>query len=418
MIEPFRVDIPDAVLDDLRRRILSTRWPPHLDDLSWSYGFESETLRELAAFWADGFDWRAEEQRINEFAQYRTVIDGFPIHFIRQPGVGPAPVPLILTHGWPWTFWDMQKVIGPLADPASHGGDAADAFEVVVPSLPGFAFSTPVPRTGLHANKAAELWHVLMRNVLGFERFAAAGADWGARVTAQLGHRYADALYGIHTVNATPLDLFNGERFWDLSSALLPDDMPAAVRTAVLPSMVKGVSHVAVQTVEPQTLAYAMHDSPVGMLAWLVQRRQQWGDLQGGPLEAVFPREHLLATATIYWATESFASAARYYREAVLDPWRPSHDRSPRIEAPAGITFLGGENPPGITTPEQRVATFMNGPHARNYDLVQVKAHARGGHFAHYENPEACVADIRETFRGLRGAGRRAGEGRDAPAIR
>jgi len=399
-MEQFTVHVADEVLDDLRRRIADTRWPPHVDGLGWRYGFDEDYLRELARSWLD-YDWRAEEARINGFSHYRTTIDDVPIHFIREPGKGPSPVPLILTHGWPWTFWDMQKVIRPLADPAAYGGDPADAFEVIVPSLPGFAFSTPLPRPGINSVVTADLWHRLMTEVLGFPHYAAAGADWGARVTAQLGHKYAASLIGFHTVNTTPLELFNAERYWDITGFLVPYDTPPEVRAQVLPGLSRIVSHVAVQTVEPQTLAYAMHDSPVGMLAWLMQRRRDWGDT-AGDVESAFPRAHLLATATLYWATESFASAARFYAEAVRDPWKPSHERSPRLEAPVGLTFLGGENPPGIDTPEQRIELFRNSPAAANYNLHFVNAHPRGGHFAHYENPEALIGDIRATFRGLR----------------
>jgi microsomal epoxide hydrolase len=169
----------------------------------------------------------------------------------------------------------------------------------------------------------------------------------------------------------------------------------------MLPWLRKAVSHVAVQTIEPQTLAFAMHDSPVGMLAWLMQRRREWGDTHGD-IESAFPRDHLLATATIYWVTESFASAARYYAEAVHHRWEPSHDRTPQMEAPAGLTFLGGENPPGIDTPAQRIALFRNSPAVARYNLHYVNAHPHGGHFAHYENPEALIGDIRATFRELR----------------
>lgn len=399
-MERFTINVADAVLEDLKRRIRDTRWPPKLDGLGWDYGFDHDYLRELADSWLT-YDWRAEEARINDFAHHRANIDDVPIHFIREPGKGPAPVPLILTHGWPWTFWDMQKVIRPLADPASYGGDPADAFEVIVPSLPGFAFSTPLPRPGINSVVTADLWQRLMTECLGFPRYAAAGADWGARVTAQLGHKYPASLIGFHTVNTTPLELFNAERYWDITSTLLPYDSPAALRATMLPWLRKAVSHVAVQTLEPQTLAFAMHDSPIGMLAWLMQRRREWGDT-GGEIESAFPRDHLLATATIYWVTESFASAARYYAEAVRHPWTPSHDRSPQLEAPAGVTFLGGENPPGINTPEQRIALFRSSPTIAKYNLHFVNAHAHGGHFAHYENPEALIGDIRATFRDLR----------------
>ena len=176
-MERFTIDVEQSVLDDLKRRIRDTRWPPRVAGLGWDYGFDQDYLRELADSWLD-YDWRAEEARINGFAHYRATIDDVPIHFIREPGKGPAPVPLVLTHGWPWTFWDMQKVIRPLADPAAYGGDPADAFEVIVPSLPGFAFSTPLPHPGINSVVTADLWEKLMTEVLGFPRYAAAGADW------------------------------------------------------------------------------------------------------------------------------------------------------------------------------------------------------------------------------------------------
>src|SRR3546814_265059 len=188
-------------------------------------------------------------------------------------------------------------------------------------------------------------------------------------------------------------------RISDWSSDVCSSDLydaPAEVRQRMLPGLSRIVSHVAVQTIEPQTLSYAMHDSPVGMLAWLAQRRREWGQTKDGDIESAFPREHILTTATLYWATECFASAARFYREAVLHPWVPSHDRTPRIEAPTGITLLGGENLPGMTT-EDRVQAFVKGPAAQNYNLHFLNTHPTGGHFAHYENPDACIAHIQNT---------------------
>jgi len=399
--ERFEIRVEDAILDDLRRRIGATRWPPAIPGSDWSYGFDAGYLRKLAAAWEADYAWRDAERRMNQFAHYRVTIDDVPIHFIRQPGVGPNPIPLILTHGWPWTFWDMHKVIGPLADPAAHGGDPADAFEVIVASPPGFTYSTPLPRTGITPTVIADLWRQLMTEVLGFPRFAAAGGDWGARVTEELGHKYADSLYGVHTTGVIPVDLFNHERNWDITGGLVAYDAPAEVRQRLLPRMKRGVSHVAVQSVEPQTLSYAMHDSPVGQLAWLIQRRYAWGDLTDGDLESAFTVEHLLTTATLYWVSESFTSAARIYAEAARHPWVPTHDRTPRIEAPVGITFMGGEAPPGVK-PAEMVDNFKASPRAANYNLHFLRAHPRGGHFAHYENPDACIADIRETFRRLR----------------
>jgi len=398
--ERFVIHVGDDVLDDLRRRLRLTRWPSDLGNTQWSYGCNADYLRSLVQTWLEDYDWRDAERRINAFDHYRVTIDGVPLHYLHAPGRGPRPIPLILSHGWPSTFWDMHKVIEPLADPARFGGDPADAFDVIVPSLPGFGFSTPSPRAGINSCRTADLWQVLMTEVLGHRRYAASGGDWGSRVTAELGHKYAASLYGIHLLGATPLDLFNGERWWDITSTLVPYDTPAAIRRAALQGLTHIVSHVAVQTVEPQTLAYAMHDSPAGQLAWITQRWRDWGDT-GRDVESVFPREFLITTSMIYWVTESFVSSARYYADAVRYPWRPAHERSPCVEAPTGITFLGGENPPGVTT-ATRVAAFRATPAAAHYNLHYLNAHATGGHFGHYENPDACIQDIRATFRSLR----------------
>ncbi|MAT50197.1 MAG: epoxide hydrolase [Porticoccaceae bacterium] len=398
--EVFTLHIPDSVLDDLQRRITNMRWPIDPGNGDWSYGFNRDYLRSLADTWVNDYDWRAVEREINDFAHYRVDIDGVPVHYLRQPGKGPKPIPLVINHGWPSTFWEMHRVIRPLADPAAYGGDPADAFDVIVTSLPGFTFSSPQHQAGMNASRVADLWHKLMTDVLGCDRYAVSGGDWGSRVTSQLGHKYADHVYGIHILGTTPLDLFQHERYWDITASFVPYDAPEAVRKAVLPFVTKAVSHACVQSLEPQTLSYAMHDSPVGQLAWIAQRLRDWGHTHGD-LESVFSRDYVLTTAMLYWATESFVTSTRYYRDAVLNPWQPSHDRLPRVEAPTGITFLGGEDPPGVTT-ENRVELFKQSERAKDYNLHYVKAHPYGGHFGYYENPEACIEDIRATFRDLR----------------
>ncbi len=401
--ESFEISIDREVIDDLCRRVAASYWPDDLGNEDWGYGIGRDYLQSVAESWAGDYDWYAAQARINEFAHFRVTIDGVPIHFLRRRGKGPNPIPLILTHGWPWTFWDMQKVIGPLTDPARFGGDPADAFDLIVPSVPGFGFSTPLRQSGMNFWRVADLWQRLMTEVLGFDRYAAAGADWGYLITQQLGHKYADSLYGIYLIGSAPLDLFNREQYWNLAGAFLPPGLPDAVRLPILAHFRKRVPHVAVQTIEPQTLAYAMHDSPVGLLAWLLQPRRDWSDC-GGDLESVFPREHLLTTATIYWATRSFVNSARFYADAVRHPWRPSHHRKPAVEAPCGFTFLGGEFLPGMSV-ETRIAQFEASALAADVNLHFANVHPRGGHFAFYEAPDACVADIRAMFRGLRPSG-------------
>lgn len=394
-IEPFTVHVSDMALAALADRLERTVWPDDPGNEDWRYGVNATYLRGLVDYWRAGFDWRRVEAVINAFPNYLATIDGVPIHFIHRRGVGPNPVPIILTHGWPWTFWDMHRVIEPLADPEAHGGDPADAFHVIVPSLPGYGFSGPVPHAGMNFWKTADLWHLLMTEGLDYERYAASGGDWGALVSSQLGHKYAASLHGIHLLHPMLLDQFNSPRPWDVTARTWDQGQPVPA------SMLKFASHFAVQVLDPQTLAYALADSPVGTLAWLLERWRNWGDGGGDP-ERVFSREHMIANAMIYWITGTVGSSMRAYADAAHDPWQPSHDRTPIVEAPTAITFLGGENPPGVGTAD-RVALFQNGPRASAFNAVYLRAHESGGHFGYYENPHAVIGDLRAMFRNCRG---------------
>ncbi len=390
-VEPFQVDISEETLEELERRLKHANWPDDFANEEWRYGTNAKYLRELVDYWIEGYDWREQEREINAFDHYRVDIEEMPIHFIREPGRGPDPMPLILSHGWPWTFWDLHKIIRPLADPASFGGDADDAFEVIVPSLPGFGFSTPLLQPGINFWRTADLWHSLMTEILGFDRFGAQGGDWGALVTAQLGHKYADSLFGIHLTNLIPLTLFNHQRPWDITAgAMVSTELPSDEQEAQLARQRRIASHVAVQVLDPQTLAYGLHDSPVGLLAWLVERRFTWGDCNGD-VESRFSKDHLLTTAMLYWLTNSFVTSARYYAEAAHNPWRPSHDRRPVVEVPAGVTYLGGDVGRGVI-PAVR----------ESFDIRYENSHPTGGHFAPAEEPDVVIDDIRATFRPLR----------------
>ncbi|PKR51829.1 epoxide hydrolase family protein [Thalassospira marina] len=394
----YPIHVAQDVLDDMVARIRATRWPDDPGNSDWSYGVEEGYLRSLARDWVESFDWRAVEARINAYDNWRVEIDGIPIHYLRIPGKGPTPKPLILTHGWPWSFWDMERVIGPLTDPAAHGGDPTEAFELIIPSLPGYGFSGTVPRAGLTFWQIADLWHRLMTDVLGFERYAASGGDWGALIASQLGHKYAESLYGIHIMHPMLLDQFGTQMPWNVAARAW--DTGAKVS----PAVTKFAAHFAVHVLDPQTMAYGLNDSPVGLLAWLLERWRAWGDTRDGDgkvtgdPERVFSREHMLANATIYWVTGTAGSSMRAYADAARYPWAPSHDRQPVVEAPVGITFLGGENPPGVKT-EDRAALFASGPRASFFNTVYMNAHARGGHFGYYENPEAVVQDLQEVLR-------------------
>jgi len=387
---PFEIAIPEARLVDLRERLARTHWAPDRENDDWRYGTNGAYLRELVEYWRTDYDWRAQERAMNAFEHFRCEIDGVPIHFLKKPGRGPAPLPLVLTHGWPWTFWDFAKVIGPLSDPAAHGGDPADAFDVIVPSLPGFGFSTPLERTGINWWRTADLWVALMCEVLGYDRFCAHGGDWGTLVTLQLGHRYPDAVHGVHVVGTAPLDCFSGDRPWSIGTLIDSTKDASAERAAMLAWERKFASHVAVHNLDPQTLAFAMHDSPAGLCAWILERRRSWSDC-GGDVESRFTKDELLTTMSLYWLTDSFVSAVRFYQEAGRHPWRPDHDGMPVVGAPTGISLFEPDKAPGDMSWTEAY-----------YDRVQYRVHPRGGHFAPAEEPGIVVDDIRDMFRRFR----------------
>ena len=401
MITDAGIHVPDAVLADLGERLRQVRWPDDAAGDDGYYGVQRSYLRELVAYWADGYDWRAAEAAINAYEHHQVEVAGVPVHFMRKAGVGSRPLGLILSHGWPWTFWHWSKVIDALADPGAFGGDPADAFDVIVPCLPGFGFSTPLTQPGMNFSRIADLWHELMTRVLGYERYAAAGCDVGALVTGQLGHKYASELYGIHIGSALKLTFFNGERAWDLSGGQpIPDGISPQVREQILEFDRRFAVHLAVHVLEPATLGFGLSDSPAGMLAWILQRWMKWSD-DGGDIERVFSKDDLLTHATIYWAGNAIGSSIRTYANNNRHPWTPSHDRSPVVEAPTGITFVGYENPPGVTTAE-RVRHFLASDRAAWYNHVNITAHEHGGHFIPWEIPEAWTDDLRRTFRGRR----------------
>lgn len=385
--ERFVISVPEDVLTDLRERLGRTRWAPDFANAGWAYGTRYEELRELVDYWREQYDWPKHEQAINSFANYKTAIDGIPIHFIHERGKGPKPVPLILSHGWPWTFWDFNKVIRPLSDPASFGGDPADAFDVVVPSLPGYGFSTPLTKTGINYWNTADLWVKLMRDELGYDKFAAQGGDWGALITAQLGHKFAQHLIGVHVNLMAPLGFFGGE------DAPTPEDYTAEEKPWLERNrefMDDGAGYMHEQRTRPQTLAFALNDSPAGLCSWILEKRRAWSDC-GGDVERRFSKDDLCTTMTIYWITQSFGTSARYYYEAAHNQWKPSHNRKPVVEAPTGIAVFLKE-----------VMLMPRKWAERYYNLKRWTVMPSGGHFAPAEEPERLVEDVRAFFRPLR----------------
>jgi pimeloyl-ACP methyl ester carboxylesterase len=385
-MERYIINVPEPVLGDLQQRLQMTRWSDDFANDDWRYGANAAYLRELVEHWRASYDWRSRERLMNAFAHFRTKIDAIPVHFIHERGRGPAPIPIILNHGWPWTFWDFRKIIRPLTDPAAHGGDPSDAFDVVVPSLPGYVFSTPLRTTGINFWKTADLWVALMER-LGYSRFATQGGDWGSFISAQLGHKYADRIIGVHIHTPAPLS------FLDAKSGPNPDDYGPedASRLQTMRTFAgEELGYMAIQMTKPQTPAVALNDSPAGLLAWIVEKRRRWSDCDGY-VERRFSKDELIDTVMLYWVTGSYHTSARYYYEGAHHLWSPSHDRIPVVEAPVAIPLFPRE----LTYPSLKWAR-------RYYNLQRWTPMPAGGHFAPAEEPDALIEDIRAFFRNRR----------------
>ena len=381
-VEPFKIEVSDSDLDDLRARLERTRWPDELPGTGWDYGSNLDYIKELVDYWCTKFDWRAQEQLINSFSHFKTDVDGLGIHFIHEKGKGPNPMPLVVTHGWPGTFFEMHKIISLLSDPASHGGDPEDAFDIVVPSMPGYGFSDHPAERGLDVFYVGELWAKLMSNNLGYQRFGAQGGDWGASVTAKLGFSHPDKIIGIHSTSVTRPTPYLGPGTRELSEA---EKSTIQHRTDWQESE-GGYAHI--QGTKPQTLSYGLNDSPVGLAAWIVEKYRTWSDC-GGNVESRFTKDELLTTVTIYWVTQSIGSSAKLYYETNRKPWNLKQGE--RIEVPCGIASFPGEN----TVPLREWAE-------RSYNIQHWTDMPSGGHFAALEEPVNLVEDFRKFFRPLR----------------
>ncbi len=384
-MRPFRIEIPQAALDDLRRRLADTRWPSELPGVGWARGVPLDYLRELADYWRTIYDWRAAEARLNQFPQFISEIDGADVHFLHVRSPEPDALPLIMTHGWPGSIAEFQEVIGPLADPRAHGGDPADAFHLVVPSLPGYGFSGPTRETGWNIPRIATAWAELMRR-LGYERYAAQGGDFGAVVSLGLGQVDPQHLIGAHVnlLFAPP----SGDPA-ELAGLSEPDQ----ARLARLPEFIATMSgYMKLQSTRPQTLAYGLTDSPVGQLAWIVEKFREWTDSARVPEDAV-DRDQLLTNVTIYWLTATAGSSAQlYYELAEFLPISAAGGLPQPNNVPLGVAVL----PHDLFPPVRRLADrdFPNILHWTEFD--------RGGHFAAMEVPALFVADVREFCRSLK----------------
>ncbi|MFD6450648.1 epoxide hydrolase family protein [Nocardia sp. NPDC060220] len=379
-IIPFHLDIPQSELDCLQARLTDARWPAEQPGAEWSRGVPVAYLRELAEYWRTSYDWRAAEAELNKFAQFTTEIDGQRIHFLHVRSANPDATPLILTHGWPGSVVEFLDVIGPLTDPAAHGGDPADAFHLVIPSLPGFGFSGPVAEEGWDPARIGKAWVELMSR-LGYESYGAQGGDWGAFVTPEVGRAGGDKVIGVHVNAATFGYIPFGPVSDDEKATMTPAELARLERLARFKS--EGNGYFTIQASRPQTLAYGLHDSPIGQLAWIVEKFKEWTFPAAGLPEDAVNRDRLLTNVMLYWLTGTAGSSAALYYEA-------THVRSSQTTP--------------LTTPVG-VAVFAEDIAIRRYaaaDIVHWSEFDRGGHFAAMEVPDLLVGDIRAFFRGLR----------------
>jgi pimeloyl-ACP methyl ester carboxylesterase len=375
-ISPFELAVPDEALAELRSRLSNTRWPDRETVGDWSQGVPLARIRSLCDYWARDYDWRRCEARLNALGQYQTCIDGLRIHFIHVRSPNPHAVPLILTHGWPGSVVEFLDVIGPLTDPAAHGGDAADAFHVVVPSLPGFGFSDKPAATGWRVERIAAAWIALMKR-LGYERFFAQGGDWGAAVTTAIGMLAPPECAGVHL--NMPL--------------IYPDRDDLAQLTEAEQASVASMKfyrhsdsgYAKLQRTRPQTLAYGLTDSPAAQAAWIYEKFHAWTDNNGEP-ESALTRDAMLDNIMLYWLPATAASSARLYWES-LDFFRTQP-----LALPVGVSIY----PKEFSRPSRRWAErhFAN--------IIHWNEMEKGGHFAAFEQPEMFVEELRNCFRKIR----------------
>jgi epoxide hydrolase len=382
-IVPFRIEVPDAELAALRLRLQQTRWPEAEPVSDWSQGVPLAYLRDLCEYWADGYDWRATEARLNAMPQFRTVIDGLPIVFTHVRSACPDALPLIMTHGWPGSVIEFGKVIGPLADPPAYGNDGGDAFHVVCPSLPGYGFSGKPDRTGWGVERIAAAWAELMAR-LGYQRYGAVGSDWGTSVSTLLGQQDRAHVAGIHLI--PPLAGPDPATFGDLTES------EQAALDSLRHCAEWDSGYATEHATRPQTIGYGLTDSPAALAAWIIEKFWSWTD-HDGDLETVLSRDDLLDNLMMYWLPRAGASAARLYWESIrqVNDWI-SGAAAETVTVPTGCSVFPRE----LQRPSRRWAE------KRFTDIRYWNEPARGGHFAAFEQPESFVEEVRSFFRLIR----------------
>ncbi|MBP2471372.1 microsomal epoxide hydrolase [Crossiella equi] len=371
-IKPFRIDIPQSQLDDLNTRLDLTRWPEELPGVGWDYGIPLGYVRELAEYWRHQYDWRAQEERLNSHPQFTTEIDGQNVHFLHVRSPEPDAFPLIMTHGWPGSVVEFLDVIGPLTDPRAHGDTTSPAFHLVIPSIPGYGFSGPTTSTGWTVRRIADAFAELMRR-LGYDRYGAQGGDWGSTISYQLGVQDPEHVHAVHVnmllsrPDPEVTDLTDEERTRLAGLQHYQDELSGYMK---------------IQSTRPQTLAYGLTDSPVGQLAWIVEKFREWTDSTSVPEDAV-DRDRMLTNVMLYWLTATAGSSARLYYESVRN-W----GKVEPLTRPFGVAVF----PHDIAAPVRRLAERANPT------LVHWVEFDRGGHFAAMEEPDLLVADVRKFF--------------------
>ncbi len=390
---PFRIQIADAVLLDLKQRLSQARFPDQFPDAGWDYGTNLPYLKSLVDYWRDKYDWRTQEKRLNEFDQFKTNIDGLEIYFIHQRSKNPAAMPLLLLNGWPSSIVEYTKVVGPLTDPVADGGRAEDSFHVVIPSMPGFGFSDKPRERGYDPERIAGIWVKLMAR-LGYTRYGAHGSDWGAGIATRVALNDAAHMAGLHLAGcggAPAVPAANANQAVPPAVA----DQNSAVNAA------HNLGYQEIQSTKPQTLGQGLSDSPVGLASWILEKWYGWSD-HDGDLEKVFTRDELLTNIMIYWVTNTGTSSARIYYESrhMLGGLAPTPFPRPegRVSVPTGC----GAFPSQYDRRGARVNTATAGARQdaeTRYNIVRFTTMPRGGHFPAFEQPTLWLDDVRAFFR-------------------